>query len=234
LHQASRITKAESLRPGSRLPEVVPEGVRSQRSLALPELRLDLLSGLRRRRSSMGYFERRELSVTQLAELLGAAASGYANDVDDGLRHVGHTLLFCTISHVAGVEPGVYYYGAERHTLEQVRVADMSGELQETLLVRLFNLSHTSLCVYPVAAYESGLGVYGDRWYRMQNMEAGIMLQRLYLASAALGLRCHANLGYSVSRTNSLLGLDHGSLTSLIQVMIGGGREPGDYYEHVC
>ncbi|MEU6410845.1 SagB/ThcOx family dehydrogenase [Microbispora sp. NPDC046933] len=229
LHRAARMTDPAAL--GHAAPVVVPGPVRSLRSVPLPERRADLLAGLRRRRSSMGYFERRELSLDELADLLGATAGGYSSDIGDG---PGSTLLFCAVNHVSGLRPGVYCYRPRTHALEQIRDAEIGDELQASLLVRLFNLSHTSLCVYPVAAYESGLGTYGDRWYRIQNMEAGILLQRLYLASAALGLKCHANLGYSVRQTNRLLGLEDGPLTSLIQIMIGGGREPGDYYEHEC
>lgn len=230
LHHASHLSTVESFLPEGAVPALATQTT-VQRSVALPQPRVNLLDGVRNRRSSMGYFEPAELPLQQLSELLGAAARGYDSDLDGHPPRMAHTGLYCAINNVETAEPGVYHYAPDSHSLEQVRAGDVRGELQATLLGYGYNLTHTSLCLYPVADYERGLSVYGDRWYRMQNMEAGIMLQRLYLVAGALGIMCRANLGFSVAGTKSLLGLEPGSLTSLIQVMIGSGHEPGSYYE---
>ncbi len=96
----------------------------------------------------------------------------------------------------------------------------------------MFNLHHINLCFFPVANYEPRLAAYGDRRYRVQNREAGIVVQRLYLAAAALGLGCHTQLGFHVDAVNELLGLGATPLTSLIQVLIVPSHDPGTYYDH--
>jgi len=48
---------------------------------------------------------------------------------------------------------------------------------------------------------------YGNRWYRMQNMEAGIIAQRLYLAAAALKLGCRASLDLSNAKDKQYMSL---------------------------
>ncbi|QIZ37405.1 SagB family peptide dehydrogenase [Saccharopolyspora sp. ASAGF58] len=235
VHRASRLPDRTSLGAAGAKQPVTASGVLSRATLSLPRHRIDLLSGLSARRSSMGYFTPADMSLEALSALLAAAAQGYSNDLDQRQRSMQHTILFCAVNRVSGVDPGVYRYrpasADDEAGLELVRAGDIGDELQESLLIRLFNLTHANLCVYPVGDYGAGFEVYGDRWFRMQNMEGGIMTQRLYLAAAALGLRCHASLGYDVRRTNRLLGVDGTGLTSLIQVMIGSGRAPGDFYE---
>ncbi|HWS38496.1 MAG TPA: SagB family peptide dehydrogenase [Actinoplanes sp.] len=217
LHRAARITSAAELRPPPPGAEPVTAGDR-----------VDLLAGLRRRSSSMGYFTPAAMTAGTLLRLLGPALDGYPSDIGDP-GPIRHTSLYCAVNRVAGLEPGVYRFGPDGPI--PVRAADLGAELQESLLIKLFNLAHTNLCVYPVGDYERGFAEYGDRWYRIQNLEAGIVTQRLYLAAAALGLSCHASLGYEIPRTDTMLGLDGTGATSLIQLMIGAGRPPGDYYE---
>ncbi|MGP4015828.1 SagB family peptide dehydrogenase [Saccharopolyspora sp. 5N708] len=232
VHRAARLRTSGLFRAEGSAPGLTSAGVPNTTSLNLPAKQADLVDGLRTRRSSMGYFTPADMGLDALSALLAAAADGYPSDLDGHQPAVRHTALFCAVNRVSGIQPGVYRYRpGDQPGLELVRAAELGAELQDALLIKLFNLTHTSLCVYPVGDYESGFGVHHDRWYRMQNMEAGIVTQRLYLASAALGLRCHASLGYDVRRTNQLLGLGSTGLTSLIQVMIGAGRAPGDFYE---
>ncbi len=237
LHRASMSPTSGLVPSETSLAPIIHSAPKSRRSLELVDCGTNLLEGLHRRRSSMGYFRLSKLTWRQLSQLLAAAAQGYPSDLDSDPPSdppsVQHTLLFCVINHVEGVAPGVYYYCAERHTLEQVYAADVSAELQATLTFNTTNLHHASIAILPAADYESGFSVHGDRWYRMQNMEAGISVQRLYLAAAALGLGCHVTCAYRVDRANALLGFAEDSvLTNLAQVLIAPGREPGYCYEH--
>jgi SagB-type dehydrogenase family enzyme len=234
LHRAARLLATSSFVPASAAPPADLTGVRMARSILLPEQRVGLLEGLRRRRSSMGYFEPGEIPLGALGALLAATTTGYLSDINEPAPHLRHTALFLVVNQVAGLSPGVYHYRADRHALDPVRTGNLRSELQATLLASMFNLHHASLCVYPVGDYASGFAAHGDRWYRIQNMEAGLVLERLYLAAAALGLRCHTNLGYSAERTHRLLGLSGSRLRALIQLVVGFGREPGDYYETDC
>jgi SagB-type dehydrogenase family enzyme len=201
-------------------------------SVPLPSASLNLLSGLDRRRSSNGHVSPGTMSRHQLSALLASGMRGYANDLGGDESAIRHTLLFCAVHDVHGVDSGVYYYDPARHELNQVRAGDVRAELQASITSLMFNLFQMNLCFFPVAHYEPRLAAYGDRWYRVQNMEAGIIVQRLYLAAAALGLGCHTQLGFHVDAVNKLLGLGESPLTSLIHVMIAPHHEPGTFYDY--
>ncbi len=203
------------------------------RSVPLPAASLNLLEGLDRRRSSKGHFSLGTVSRHQLSALLSGCMRGYASDLgDDDESVIRHTILCCAVHDVEGLDSGVYYYDPARHALEQVRAGDVRAELQAAITSLMFNLFQVNLCFFPVAHYEPRLAAYGDRWYRVQNMEAGIIVQWLYLAAAALGLGCHTQLGFHVDAVNELLGLGESPLTSLIQVLIAPSHESGISYDY--
>lgn len=233
LHQIAMQQGGGPWPKGDSVPPVLAGAPRSIRSVPLPAASLDLLEGLDRRRSSKGYFSPGTLSRHQLSALLSGSMRGYLSDLaDDDESVIRHTGLFCAVHAVHGVESGVYYYDPARHALEQVRAGEVSAELQAAVTSRMFNLFQVNLCFFPVADYEPRLAAYGDRWYRVQNMEAGIIVQRLYLAAAALGLGCHTQLGFHVDAINELLGLGESPLTSLIQVLIAPSHNPGIFYDY--
>lgn len=217
---------------GERPSPVLADAPGSISSVPLPAASLDLLEGLDRRRSSKGHFRPGTVSGHQLAALLSASMRGYPSDLGHDEPVIRHTMLCCAVHNVEGIEPGVYYYDPTRHTLEQLRAGDIRGELQASITSLMFNMFQINLCFFPVANYEPRLAAYGDRWYRVQNMEAGIIVQRLYLAAAALGLGCHTQLGFHVDAVNELLGLGESPLTSLIQVLIAPRHEPGISYDY--
>ncbi|MGH3812217.1 MAG: SagB family peptide dehydrogenase [Pseudonocardiaceae bacterium] len=211
---------------------VLADAPGSIRSVPLPAASLDLLEGLDRRRSSKGHFSPGTLSRHQLSALLSGSMRGYASDLGNDESVIRHTMLFGAVHNVEGVDSGVYYYDPARHALEQVRAGEVRAELQAAVTSMMFNLFQVNLCFFPVAHYEPRLAAYGDRWYRVQNMEAGIIVQRLYLAAAALGLGCHTQLGFHVDAVNKLLGLAETPLTALIQVLLAPSHTPGTFYDY--
>ncbi|MGH8884207.1 MAG: SagB family peptide dehydrogenase [Egibacteraceae bacterium] len=232
LHEVSMQQGSGPWPLGDSLPPALADAPASVRSLPLPLAPLDLLEGLRRRRSSRGFFSPGPLTGQQLAGLLSPSLRGYSSDLGGDESAIQHTMLFCAVHDVDGIDSGVYYYDPTGHTLEQVSAGDVRAELQAAVTSWMFNLFQVNLCFFPVANYERRLSVYGDRWYRVQNMEAGIIVQRLYLAAAALGLGCHTQLGFRVDAVNTLLGLGDSPLTSLIQVLIAPPHESGRSYEY--
>lgn len=218
---------------GERPSPVLADAPDPIRSVPLPAASLDLLKGLDRRRSSKGHFRSGTVSRHQLSALLSGSMRGYPSDLgDDDESVIRHTMLFGAVHNVEGIDSGVYYYDPTRHTLELLRAGDVRAGLQASITSLMFNMFQINLCFFPVANYEPRLAAYGDRWYRVQNMEAGIIVQRLYLAAAALGLGCHTQLGFHVDAVNELLGLGESPLTSLIQVLIAPSCESGVSYDY--
>ncbi|HEY1388691.1 MAG TPA: SagB/ThcOx family dehydrogenase, partial [Ktedonobacterales bacterium] len=172
-----------------------------------------------RRSSWPVQFRPRPLTLEQLALVLQSGQRGYRGDLDGEVPMLVHTLLYCVINHVEGIPPGIYAYDAPQHLLRQIRAGEFHQALQATQAGLLVNAANLSLCVIPVGNYMSGFRAYGDRWYRIQNMEAGMIAQRMYLAAAATGLGCRASLSYRDEAADALLGLPEG-YTSLLQVLI--------------
>ncbi|GAB4190648.1 MAG: SagB family peptide dehydrogenase [Roseiflexaceae bacterium] len=199
-------------------------------SIALPTAAaLELWRGAARRRSAVGWRRGAPLPPEQLGQILAAAAQGYRNDTLAG-DQIRHTLLYCAIGNVAGIAPGVYRYDPARHALAQIRSGDQGAALQATLRGQSYNMHGLHLCLAPVAHYGAGLRAYGDRWYRIQNIEAGLCLQRAGLAASLLGLGSHTNLGYLVPPMDALLQLPEG-WTCLAQLLIGTSQPNGQTYE---
>ncbi len=231
LHEAAMQQGGGPWPKGDRVPAALADAPVSIHSAPLAPASLDLHAGLDRRRSSKGHFSPGAVSAQQLSALLAGSMCGYASDLGDDESFIRHTMLCCAVHNVEGIDSGVYYYDAARHALEQIRAGDVRAELQAAVTSLMFNMFQINLCFFPVANYAPRLAAYGDRWYRVQNMEAGIIVQRLYLAAAALGLGCHTQLGFHVDAVNALLGLGEGPLTSLIQVLIAPSCESGNFYD---
>jgi SagB-type dehydrogenase family enzyme len=221
VHRASCIEKWEDVQARQTLPPLLSPAQESNLGIKLPSVEYthQRTHATRRRSAQPEQFRPRQLTLQQLALLLHTAQQGYQGDLDGEVPHLAHTLLYCMIMHVEDVPPGIYAYQAERHLLRQVHSREflqVFHRAQYYLQPSVYNLS---LCIIPAGNYARGFSVYGDRWYRLQNMEAGMMVQRLYLAAAMSNLGCRASLGYNDELIDKLLDLPS-DYTGLIQIFI--------------
>ncbi|CAL9427566.1 hypothetical protein SUDANB95_01970 [Actinosynnema sp. ALI-1.44] len=228
LHAASRVTDHRAL-PAGEVP--VPRPPDPARSLRLDDVEIDLATGIARRRSALGHFRGAALTRVQLAGIVRAALRGYGHDLSENTAAVRHTVLYCVVSNVEGVGRGVYRVDPVRAELVEVRTGDVRADLQRTLAVELVSLLGCGVCFVPTGDYAAGIDAHGDRWYRVQNLEAGLVAQRIHLAAAALGLACRVNCGYHTDRLDRLLRLTGTGLTSLAQVAVGAQEQPGHHYD---
>ncbi len=77
--------------------------------------------------------------------------------------------------------------------------------------------------------YEHGYRVHGDRWYRMLNLHAGILAQRIGLAATGLGLGSMQRCDYEPKIADRLIHAAPGR-TVLLVVLVGlehGVGKPG-------
>lgn len=230
LHRASMIQNRCDFRPLQTVPPPsAPAGLHRMPLSGEREIRL--VEGIDRRRSARQYFQPGAISRWQFTQIVLAAAQGYRNDIDGETAALQHTLLYCAVNNVEGIEPGIYCYAPAEQALIPVREGNVSPHIQHILPgLTNANPSHISLSIFPVGSYEDGFSTSGDRWYRIQNMEAGMAIQRLYLAAATLKLGCHTALAYRVNEADHLLSLAPG-LTTLGLVMIAPERVAGQFYE---
>jgi SagB-type dehydrogenase family enzyme len=193
--------------------------------VTLPEYRVDLAEGVHRRRSTLGGFGTESLTSEQLAAILDAATTTIGHDVP-GLTDAP---VACLVNRVDGVPPGAYLY--EPGTgLVRLRAGEVWRIVTAGMgpLPSKRSVAESACCLFPVADYESGLPAYGDRWYRMRNIAAGMAVERAVLAAAAAGLVTRPVMDFYQEPTDSALGLSELGLTSMILLQVGT-RSPRDH-----
>lgn len=227
VHRASSIQTLEEVHKWRTVPSLPAPASVSDLTIYLPHVApFHLGAQAAQRRSAWAWeYRARKLTLEQVASLLQAATRGFHTDLDGDVSRFSHTLLYCLIKQVEGVPPGIYVYLPEQHALQQVASDDPSQRFQAVQTELGWNMEHVSLALIPVGNYALGFAAYGDRWYRMHNMEAGLCVQRLYLATTLHGLLCRAQLSFDDTRLDALLRLPP-DYTSLIQVLISP-RDPG-------
>lgn len=177
-------------------------------------------------RISHRFYDDTAVSLPQLAFLLwatqgvrGIRGNNYAalrTVPSGGARHAFETYLL--VNNVEGLAPGVYHYLPLEHALEPIT-------LGETLTVpgaeNLTTRDMTSFCVcdqkwaanaavtlfYTMVAYR-GEWRYADSTHRVALIDAGHVVQNLYLACEASGLGTCAIAAFRQAESDALLQVD--------------------------
>lgn len=139
-----------------------------------------------RRRGSARRFARTPISAEALSSILTSATQGVPADV---LREGGPTTstLYLIIHAVEGVETGTYVYDADRQALQLLQRGEFRDDAGYLDLGQELAADSAVNC-YVLADLDAALAAWGDRGYRVAQLEGGIIGGRLYLASYALGL----------------------------------------------
>ena len=137
------------------------------------------------RRGSTRRFSHDAITFAELSNALHYATRGVAMDVDpDGLRPLNQ--LYLIVNHVDGAAPGTYVLDRERACLQLLKEGEFRREAGFLGLGQ--EIPHdASVNVYFLADLEPVLARYGNRGYRLAQMEAAVTAGRLYLAAYAQG-----------------------------------------------
>lgn len=167
-----------------------------------------------------------KVSQIQLATLLKETCSfPYQNDLDDTHGNIETRFsLYGSFYNVEGVPNGVYSYDSSAHALRGITEGDYRQFLQLGLVMPNVNLFQVPICMHVVGNKNHFKEELGYRGYRIQQMEAGILVQRLLLVSCALGMGGHPLLGFDVKQCDELYRIDSKEKTSLIQIPVGPYR----------
>ncbi|WP_409340748.1 SagB family peptide dehydrogenase [Paenibacillus sp. MBLB4367] len=190
-------------------------------------LSYDLASVSRKRHSPNQDFAMGKVSQTQLAVLLQEATASfrYANDLDGAPKNnVSRVTLYCCLYNVEGVPDGAYRYDESGHLLQRIRQGDHRLVLQLGLSVDNVNMLQVPLCFHVAGNRDHHLPELGYRGYRIQQMEAGMLVQRLLLAASAIGMGGHPLLGFDARLSDELYRMPANGTTSLIQIPVGPYR----------
>lgn len=202
----------------------------SQEAVALPHVKplaYDLASVCRKRYSPEMDFVLGKVSQPQLSTLLqeAMASFSYRNDLDGAHEEPKSriTLYGCLYS-VEGIPNGAYHYDSATHALRQVRLGDHRRWLQQAMSMDNINLFQVPLCLH-VAGDKNHLETsLGYRGYRIQQIEAGMLVQRLLLTASAIGMGGHPLLQYDANSCDEIYKMSQQGKTSLIQIPVGPYR----------
>jgi SagB-type dehydrogenase family enzyme len=198
--------------------------------VALPyvkRLSYDLASVCRNRYSLDMDFVLGKVSQSQLATLLQEVSSAfmYRNDLDEShKKRESRVSVYGCLHNVEGIPDGAYHYDSTEHVLHQVELGDHRHRLQYGMTIGNVNLFQVPLCLHVAGAKDHFKTELGYRGYRIQQMEAGMLVQRLLLVASALEMGGHPLLGFDAKLCDEIYKMDKQGKTSLIQVPIGPYR----------
>ncbi|UOY91776.1 SagB family peptide dehydrogenase [Ectobacillus sp. JY-23] len=205
------------------LPEHKPH-FRQGNILRLPEVKpisYEFAEVCRRRQSPDGDFSLRKVTAEELASLLYEAHRMHLYKNDSGITNP--LAIYGCLYHVEGIPNGAYRYNYEEHALEELNLGDHRLALQYGMTADNVNLFQVPLCLH-VVGERKHYRELGYRGYRIQQMDAGMLVQRLLLAASSLGMGGHPLLGFDTKVCDALYGLEQHHETCLIQVPIGSYR----------
>jgi SagB-type dehydrogenase family enzyme len=174
---------------------------------------------IKNRRSVRG-FAGRHVSKAELSNLLWAAQGITARQRNFSFRAAPSAgalypmETYLVVNRVQGLEPGIYRYETESHSLALLKKGDFSDAVaraaynQETV-------GAAGMVFIWSAIFARSTWKYKERAYRYIYIEAGHIAQNLALAAAALGLGSCPVGAFDDGEMNNLLGLD-GSDESVI------------------
>jgi SagB-type dehydrogenase family enzyme len=173
--------------------------------LAQGEAPTDTIEEVIQRRGSSRRFRRAAITYPQLSTMLERATRGVAADflgesphppfmesphppfIKGGLGGISLNQLYLIVHDVEGLPAGSYVFHRDRAALEQLQAGDFRDQagylgLQQELP------ADASADVFFLTDLAAVLERYGNRGYRMAQVEASIMGGRLYLGAYALRL----------------------------------------------
>mgnify|MGYP003418069434 CR=1 FL=1 len=199
-----------------------------EKMLKLPRIErmsYDLASACRKRFSPEMDFTWGQVSELQLASLLQEATATflYRNDID-GKQHHNHqprvSVSGCMYN-IKGIPDGAYHYDSKSHALKQIQLGDFRLPLQNGMTLDNVNLYQNPLCLHVIGNKDFFKNELGYRGYRIQQMEAGMLVQRLLIAASAIGMNGHPLLGIDVKNCDDIYKMGSAGMTTLIQIPIG-------------
>ncbi|RLL40714.1 SagB/ThcOx family dehydrogenase [Oceanobacillus piezotolerans] len=226
MNEASKLNSTRSFRVIEE--RSIPERV--ERTETLPHINpmsYDLAEACRNRFSPDMDFVLGKVSQQQLSTLLQEATNSfsYRNDLDEAYRSNNpRVTIYSCLYNVEGISNGAYYYDSANHSLREICPGDHRLHLQAGMTLDNVNLLQVPLCLHVAGDKEFYKTELGYRGYRIQQMEAGMLVQRLLLAASTLGMGGHPLLGFEANLSDELYKMDQQGKTSLIQIPIGPYR----------
>lgn len=136
------------------------------------------------RRASTRRFAHRSIRVAELSELLERATRGIPTDLPITSSEQLND-IYLIVNAVEGLVPGAYIFCNKKHTLELLKAGEFRERASYLTLEQDLG-GDASVTVFFMTDLQKVLAAYGNRGYRLAQMEAAIIGGRMYLAAYAL------------------------------------------------
>ncbi|MFM1652988.1 SagB family peptide dehydrogenase [Brevibacillus sp. B_LB10_24] len=187
-------------------------------------LTYDLASVSQKRCSPGDDFVFGQVDPSQLATLLheATASFSYRSDLDEASKQPRQRVsLYGCLFGVEDIPHGAYQYDSAAHALRPLLPGDQRDLLHEGMSMFGVNLFQVPMCLHVAGNRDFLLPALGYRGYRILQMEAGMLVQRLLLAASAIGLGGHPLLDFHTQTCDEIYKLAAFEKTSLIQIPVG-------------
>lgn len=168
---------AEPLVPSESKPEIIP-----LRPLVADALPAESIDGVILRRGSTRQFTHASITFEELSTILDTATRGIAADYG-----ASPSDLYLIVHAVDGLAPGAYIYHREARGLELLRAGSFRREAGYLGLGQELP-ADASVNIYLLCNLEPLLARFGNRGYRVAQLDAAVIGGKLYLAAYALRL----------------------------------------------
>ena len=133
------------------------------------------------RRGSTRSFAQMPLGVAELGAALWATSRPVPGDVPTGLVDI-----YMSAHAVEGLPPGTYLYRRDAHALDPLDTGEFRRQAAFLCLEQPLG-GDAAATLFFLSPLDAVLAAFGERGYRLVNLEAGLAGGRAYLAAYALG-----------------------------------------------
>jgi len=173
----------------------------------------------------------KSMSIEDLSTLLvrGAGLNGCIS-VGEKLTRDGRTYpsggglypleVYPIVLNVTGVDPGVYHFDVRNQCINLLYGGDVREKVKDAYLGEKM-LDSVAVCFLVTAIFKRTSFKYGERSYRLVNIEAGHLVQNVLCVGQALGLSIVPVNGFFDRRLEKLINVD-GVEESILYTAIGG------------
>jgi hypothetical protein len=188
MHDASSLTRGDAREwRGSRNPTSTV-GVQGEEfaltSISEAEMSADSIEDVIQRRGSTRRFARKAMPFSDLSLILDRATRGISADFVEPDRAPLND-IYAIVNRVDGLPPGAYFHRREDRSIELLKPGDFSSKAAYLTLDQDLG-GDACVTFFFMTDLESLLSSYGNRGYRVAQMEAGTIGGKMYLASYAL------------------------------------------------
>lgn len=128
--------------------------------------------------------------------------------------------LYPIVFNVEKIPQGIYHYNALPHALELLREGSFADCVADICLAQEF-IKSSGVCIAVAAVFDRTKSKYKERGYRYVLLDAGHLVQNVYLAATALDLPVCSIGGFYDDEFNGLLNIDGVNEAVVYAVVVG-------------